>query len=247
MANEGYISFCYRRNIKRAYNNLGIKYNLISPPIPFFIHSPPNFEFVATFPDGEVSKIHLTEERGYEDIDGTAHLRFYKDFVTRIFSRISRLNCKKIILDCACGSGYGSNFIASTCQVPVLGVDIDDNVIKYARKRYALLSNYLSFLTANAMDLNTIQTASLGSIISVETIEHIPKPEKALSEFSRILDPNGVLFITSPDATMHPNSLLSRFHVREYTPDLFQELLEQYFHSVYLSTDGHHIVGICRK
>jgi ubiquinone/menaquinone biosynthesis C-methylase UbiE len=117
-------------------------------------------------------------------------------------------------------------------------IDVDEDVIKYARKRYSSLSDSLSFIKANAMDLNTIQTASICSIVSVETIERIPDPDKALSEFFRVLDPKGVLFITTPDATKHPNRRVSQFHIREYTPIQFQKLLEQHFRSINISTDG---------
>jgi SAM-dependent methyltransferase len=92
-----------------------------------------------------------------------------------------------------------------------------------------------------------IQTESICSIASIETIEHIPNPDKALSEFYRVLDPKGMLFITTPDATKHQNRLTSQFHITEYTPLHFQKLLERHFRSVDISTDNNCIIGVCSK
>lgn len=244
-----YVSIRFRQNIKRAYYNFGIKYAPLHGNLPLLIGLPPNLWLAATFPDGDIMKIHLTEERGYEDIDGTAYIDYYKRFTMEVFPTIdSELKkSRKPILDCACGSGYGTAYCSSTMKKAVIGIDVEGDVIKYARKRYSSLCDRLSFAEANAMDLKVIQTASICSIVSIETIEHIPNPDKALSEFFRVLDPKGVLFITTPDATKHPNRLVSQFHKREYTPVHFQKLLERHFRSVDISSDNNILIGICSK
>jgi ubiquinone/menaquinone biosynthesis C-methylase UbiE len=246
---EVYISIKLRQNIKMAQHIYGIKYTPLLENFPLRIQLPLNLWLRATFPDGDIMRIHLTEERGYEDIDGAAHIDLYRRFAMKCFQLLdSELKkSRKSILDCACGSGYGANYLQNLLQKSVIGIDIDEDVIKYARKRYSSSSDRLSFIKANAMDLNMIKTASICSIVSVETIEHIPDPDKALSEFFRVLDPKGVLFITTPDATKHPNRWVSQFHIREYTPIQFQKLLEQHFRSINISTDGDRIIGICRK
>jgi ubiquinone/menaquinone biosynthesis C-methylase UbiE len=200
-----------------------------------------------TFPDGETMKIHLTEERSYEDIDVAAHLALYARFTAEVFPKLDSKADQEPIVDCACGSGYGASFISSELGKPVIGVDVDRDAITYARKRYRSTPGMLSFIQADAMDLSVIDTASICSIVSVETIEHIPCPDKVLGEFSRILDPRGALFITTPDASERPSTLVSRFHVREYTLSGFKRLLERHFRSVDVSTSGPYLLGVCRK
>jgi hypothetical protein len=67
-------------------------------------------------------RIHLTEERGYEDIDGAAHMDLYRRFAMEVFPILdSELKkSRKPILDCTCGSGYGANYLSLTLAKPVI-------------------------------------------------------------------------------------------------------------------------------
>jgi ubiquinone/menaquinone biosynthesis C-methylase UbiE len=209
----------------------------------------PDITLIVTFPDGDSMQIHLTEERGYEDLDGRAHLPMYSKFVTEVFPTLEEelKTSGKHILDCACGSGYGSYFVSSSLRRPVIGIDIDATVIRYALKRYSILCSDLRFNAGNAMRLDMLPSSSICSILSIETIEHVSDPDSALREFCRVLDRRGVLYITTPDRTRHPDSLTSHFHVREFMPRDFERFLHKYFVSVELETDSYQIVAICRN
>jgi 2-polyprenyl-3-methyl-5-hydroxy-6-metoxy-1,4-benzoquinol methylase len=41
--------------------------------------------------------------------------------------------------------------------------------------------------------------ASFDTVVSCETIEHVPEPAKAVSELARVLKPGGRLFLTTPN------------------------------------------------
>jgi len=75
------------------------------------------------------------------------------------------------------GSPYGSYFPnrISVDIAPVPGVDI----------------------IANAEDLNMFTEGEFGCVLATEVLEHIKNPEKAISEFYRVLKKNGKLVLTT--------------------------------------------------
>ena len=74
----------YKRNVRDAYSKMGIKYTPTLGLWPPYIDHEPDMWFFAKYPNGESMKIHLTYERGYEDIDGMAHLPLYRQFASHI-------------------------------------------------------------------------------------------------------------------------------------------------------------------
>lgn len=154
------------------------------------------------------------------------------------------------ILDCACGTGYGSNYVQQKLRCSVTGVDLSSDVIQYARKRYASSNPSLSYAQADATKLPFLESGSVLAIVSIETIEHVPDAEAALAEFRRVLKPGGILFVSTPDATGRPGTLRSEFHVREYSRAEYETLLKSRFQSVEITkyNDGYDdfLVATCR-
>ncbi len=82
-----------------------------------------------------------------------------------------------VILDAACGLGYGSAMLAR--QFPharVIGVDISEYAINYARANFAGVLPNLEFHLADACNLSMIPEGTVDLVISFETIEHVPDP-----------------------------------------------------------------------
>lgn len=133
------------------------------------------------------------------------------------------------VLDAACGEGYGSSLLARFAQT-VHGVDIDPQAVAHARARYAHQSN-LGFEVSDATALDALPDASFDLITSFETLEHVEAQERMLAGFRRLLAPDGVLLVSSPDkaqysdATGHANP----FHVRELYRNEFEALLAARF------------------
>src|SRR6202165_5378047 len=94
----------------------------------------------------------------------------------------------KAVADSASGEGYGSATLASNAKT-VIGIDIDDASIDYARQRYADISN-VRFEQGDCRALD-LPDQSIDIVVSFETIEHIDRPEAFLREIKRILRPNG--------------------------------------------------------
>ena len=100
------------------------------------------------------------------------------------------------VLDCACGSGYGSR-ILSNDGAEVLGVDSNRDAITFANQHYAKSS--VKFMVDEISEL-TFPDASFDVIVSLETLEHVPNEicRKYLSKIASWLKPKGLVVSSSP-------------------------------------------------
>lgn len=79
-----------------------------------------------------------------------------------------------IVIDIACGVGYGSQILASACA-EVYSYDIDEDALTHARKKY----NVPDKTHFDVMDLETVTDLPVCDVIvSFETIEHIDNVER---------------------------------------------------------------------
>lgn len=134
----------------------------------------------------------------------------------------------KHVLDAACGEGYGSAMLA-TEAASVTGVDLSAEAIAHARARYGDRPR-LSFVESDATNL-PFADAAFDAVVSFETLEHLEAQDTLLAGFRRVLKPDGVLLISSPDKRVYSDQAGYRneFHVKElYKPELI-ELLGRHF------------------
>ena len=133
----------------------------------------------------------------------------------------------KDVLDCACGEGYGSRLLADRAR-SVVGVDVDPEAIAHARRRYA--ADALEFVEADALDL-PFDDDRFDVVVSFETLEHLAGHDELLAGFRRVLRPDGVLLLSSPDKRTYSDltGYDNEFHVRELYRDEFEALLGRHF------------------
>lgn len=134
----------------------------------------------------------------------------------------------KIVLDIACGEGYGSNILAQDAN-SVIGVDIDQETITHAIKKYQ--KKNLSFLQGSVENI-PCAPHSFDVIISFETLEHTAEHTKMLEEIKRVLKPGGILIISTPEKKAYTELLGSYsnpFHKKELYKKEFSELLGRFF------------------
>lgn len=124
----------------------------------------------------------------------------------------------KIVVDIACGTGYGTEILKIYGKAEkVIGVDIDTQAIEYAILKYK--SPEVNFICASGAETG-LDEASIDVVVSFETIEHVPDDKELLKEFIRILKPGGILICSTPN-----NWPLTAFHVRNYDRKSFEEIL----------------------
>jgi len=143
----------------------------------------------------------------------------------------------KIVIDCACGSGIGSQMFAKAGAQKIYAFDLSADAIKSAQKKFKQPN--LFFQTADATNL-PLPDHSADIYISFETIEHLPDAKKFLQEVKRILKPSGIFICSTPNRTVtNPNTKITdkpwnKFHICEYTQEEFTDLLKKYFSNVEL-------------
>lgn len=133
------------------------------------------------------------------------------------------------VLDCACGEGYGSALLAGRAAT-VSGVDISARAVAHARKRYGAGRDNLEFIEADCANL-PFEDDAFDVVVSFETLEHIERQSAMLDEFRRVLRPEGLLILSSPDKHTYSDErgYHNEYHVRELYRDELVALVEERF------------------
>ena len=133
----------------------------------------------------------------------------------------------KSVLDIASGEGYGSNLLSKTAD-SVIGVDISVEAVSHASAKYKYQKN-LEYRAGSCTDIPCDDNL-FDVVVSFETIEHITEHELMLGEVKRVLKPDGVLIISSPNKEIYLDD--NEFHLKELDYDEFDSLLKSYFKNI---------------
>ncbi|MBD3276576.1 MAG: methyltransferase domain-containing protein [Candidatus Marinimicrobia bacterium] len=136
-----------------------------------------------------------------------------------------------IVVDAACGIGYGTKFL-SRFSDKIFGIDISEESIRMARKYYN--SENIQWKIDDVLDLS-LQDNIVDIFTSMETFEHINPPEKLLSEISRVLNNEGVAFISTPNGESPRRKRVNNpYHEHEYSYDELVSICGKFFNKVEL-------------
>lgn len=130
------------------------------------------------------------------------------------------------VLDIACGTGYGTQYIAKSAS-KVFGVDISADAVKYAQNNYP--ASNLEYKVGSGTSI-PLEDSSVDVVVSMETIEHIMQQDEFLAEVKRVLVKGGNFFVSTPNDQEYPKG--NHFHVREHNPASLKKLLKRYFKNV---------------
>jgi SAM-dependent methyltransferase len=97
------------------------------------------------------------------------------------------------VLDIACGMGYGAAAMLRAGAKSVTGVDIDPDICAYVTRCHGISTQ------AGSAEKIPLSDASVDVVVSFETIEHVREPAVFLWECRRVLVPNGVIVISTPN------------------------------------------------
>lgn len=133
----------------------------------------------------------------------------------------------KIVLDLACGEGYGTALLAEAAT-SVIGVDVSPATVAHARHKYYCQN--INFLVGRC-EAVPLPDASVDLVTCFETLEHHDKHEEMMGEIKRVLRPGGILIISSPNRLTYSDepNYCNPFHVKELYFDEFRALLDRYF------------------
>lgn len=129
----------------------------------------------------------------------------------------------KVVLDIACGSGYGSALLSDTAK-KVFGVDIDIDSVEYAKTHFH--KSNVEFIEGSGTNI-PLPNNSVDVVISYETIEHIKDYKKFLKEIKRVLKSDGLAVISTPNDTEFIEG--NHFHIHEFEHEELIKLLHDNF------------------
>lgn len=181
---------------------------------------------------------HQIREAGLPSLLGRLTLGREEHFSRYFFVREvleKRLN-QGPILDLACGVGYGGNLLAKEFgDVDVYCADIHENSLVCAQRHYGKIPGRenLRFVRADALSI-PFSSNRFEVVVSLETIEHLSDQTRFLNEVTRVLRPEGVFIVSSPNREItSPGRTIddpeNPFHLIEYNFDEFKKELGRYF------------------
>ena len=122
------------------------------------------------------------------------------------------------VVDCACGTGYGSEILARAGAAVVIGVDIDAAAVAFACENH--VHERVSYQVADASGYTPPFRPEVW--VSLETIEHLPDPKVYLRATRDRLGPGGVLIASVPTTVSTDGN---PFHRTDFTRRSWHRLL----------------------
>lgn len=125
------------------------------------------------------------------------------------------------VLDLGCGVGHSYHLLAPRDTV---GVDIDPG---------ALAGQDRPTVVADMRDL-PFGDGEFESVVAVQSLEHVPDPERTVAEAARVLAADGTAaFVTPNRLTLGlPDEIIDPYHHVEFAADELQRLCERSFEEV---------------
>ena len=127
------------------------------------------------------------------------------------------------VLDAGCGTAYGTRMLAEAGAEHVTGVDRAAAVLETARP--SCPAN-VELVTGDLKEL-PFPDRSFDLVVSFEVLEHLEDPDTALREFERVVAPNGIVLVSSPNRDVYEPG--NPHHLHEYTPPELRDALSRYF------------------
>jgi len=157
----------------------------------------------------------VPDEVAPDDVPGQAALRLHLE---RYEFAADHLRPSRL-LDIACGVGYGTRLMVdkNSSVVDAVGVDLSQEAIEHAQKRYG--GERVMFRSADAPEFTN--EAGFDSIVSLETLEHMPDPKGLIRHLVHLLRPEGV-FIASVPTT--PSAGVNPHHLHDFTESSFRAM-----------------------
>ncbi len=113
----------------------------------------------------------------------------------RYYARLARRHGPRQgrALEVGCGLGHLLTWLTDRYQV--VGTDVNPWALEEARRNVP----QGHFFQLSAQDMHPLDDSSFQIVIAKHVVEHLPDPDQALGEFSRLLAPGGLLLLATPN------------------------------------------------
>jgi len=173
----------------------------------------------------------VSEFTGERVIPGQVNDELWAEHVAR-YAFAARMASGRRVLDLGCGTGYGTADLARVASAAV-GVDLAQDAIAYAEDHFPSAR----FLQCSATAV-PFSPASFDLVTAFEVIEHLSDWRTLLAEAHRVLDPQGLLIVSTPNKRYYAESRAQSgpnpFHEHEFEFAEFQTALREYFPHVHI-------------
>ncbi len=180
----------------------------------------------------------MKEFTGERVIPGEVDTDLWNEHMAR-YAFAARLSSWKRILEIACGTGYGTAYIAPEARF-IVGLDVSTTATEYAASHFE--DSNLRYLTASATAL-PFRDRTFDLVIAFEVIEHLSDWPRLLSEAQRVLAPGGQLILSTPNkeyyAESRKHSGPNPYHCHEFTFEEFRDALQATFPHVSIFLQNH--------
>jgi 2-polyprenyl-3-methyl-5-hydroxy-6-metoxy-1,4-benzoquinol methylase len=170
-------------------------------------------------PSAQNARTTYNDRHGQFAVDGNANSPWYQ-LVKRHLNPLRDLSGKRL-LEIGCGRGDLACWLADQPQGPSEIVAADFSITAVQKGRAFAAERNLTNIKWEISDIQDIAhpDASFDTVISCETIEHVPHPRKAIGEIARVLKPGGRLLLTTPNylGTLGLYRIYLRLRGRVYT------------------------------
>jgi len=125
-----------------------------------------------------------------------------------------------LVLDAGCGVGYGSALLSDSIE-KIVSIDSSDAAFKI-HQEYFLKPN-IDFICSDIF--NAQLKGPYDAVVSFEFLEHITQAREAVELFGTL---SRILICSTPNEIIRPHKMepVNPYHVRHYTPDEFEALIE---------------------
>ncbi len=172
----------------------------------------------------------MSEFTGERVIPGQVNDDLWAEHVAR-YALAARWAPGRRVLDLGCGAGYGTADLARVASAAV-GVDLAPEAIAYASHHFPSARFLPQFIQCSATAV-PFPPASFDLVTAFEVIEHLRDWRALLAEAQRVLQPQGLLIVSTPNkryyAEARAKSGPNPFHEHEFEFGEFRAALQEFF------------------
>ena len=142
----------------------------------------------------EIAHGQFLREHGAGELWGWESVAGKVRWARRVEMLTSHVTPGMSVLEVGCGTGYFTKELVKK-GAQIIAIDISEDLLEVARREIS--SSNVIFKLENAYSLK-FKDSSFDTIVGSSVLHHL-EVDKALSEFKRVLKPNGTIYFTEPN------------------------------------------------